>query len=275
MFTSGRVSKIWQSVLDNFFRHEDKLLPSWLVRVKRKYWEFRDYQLGREHKGMDKYGNEYYQYYSYFGGLPTHRIVIYKFYNSQHFHNDPHFIGWLEHRVDKLPTPAELQYLYLQDAQFKRKGVAWDMEQKKLLEDRKTMRKELEDREKQRVESIANAEDSLNVGRKVYAYIDETKPKKVMQMTQVQAEEQKEDEIDLKVLKEIIGEEERKIESYREKREVTSLYIRKAIKDFNRYDKFKETFKDVFLELEMQDSKSKYALVESDPDIRYTLRNHT
>lgn len=44
--------------------------------------------------GIDKFGNKYYQYYS-FHGLPTRRMVMYKFLEENRFHQDPHFVGWL------------------------------------------------------------------------------------------------------------------------------------------------------------------------------------
>ena len=42
-------------------------------------------KFGRENIATDKYGNNYYQYYSYHG-LPTRRIVLYKFFDSNKFH---------------------------------------------------------------------------------------------------------------------------------------------------------------------------------------------
>jgi NADH:ubiquinone oxidoreductase subunit len=40
------------------------------------YIEQKDQALGRERVGVDRYGNKYYQYFSYHG-LPTKRIVLY------------------------------------------------------------------------------------------------------------------------------------------------------------------------------------------------------
>jgi NADH:ubiquinone oxidoreductase subunit len=86
-------------------------------RWRQWYIKHRDDALGREVVGMDKFGNKYYQYYS-FHGLPTRRMVIYKFLNENRFNIDPHFVGWL-HRQDVLPpTPEELEKLYLDHDAF-------------------------------------------------------------------------------------------------------------------------------------------------------------
>ena len=63
-------------------------------KFRRKYVQYKDEKFGRERVATDRFGNNYYQYYSYHG-LPTRRIVLYKFEDANRFHQDPHFIGWL------------------------------------------------------------------------------------------------------------------------------------------------------------------------------------
>lgn len=63
-------------------------------RITRFWIQQKDDSFGRQRIGVDKFGNQYYQYYSYHG-LPTKRIVLYKFFDTNCFHQDPHFVGWL------------------------------------------------------------------------------------------------------------------------------------------------------------------------------------
>ena len=77
-------------------------------RFRRRYVEYKDEKFGRERIASDRYGNNYYQYYSYHG-LPTRRIVLYKFFDGNRFHQDPHFQGWLTKNEMIAPTPEELE----------------------------------------------------------------------------------------------------------------------------------------------------------------------
>ncbi len=68
-------------------------IENWLLKIgnKRSKWrqwfiKQKDDAIGREVVGVDRFGNKYYQYYS-FHGLPTRRIVLYKFMvDSNRFH---------------------------------------------------------------------------------------------------------------------------------------------------------------------------------------------
>ena len=93
-------------------------------RVKWKFNKLKrkDDRLGRECIGSDKFGNQYYQYYSYHG-LPTRRIVLYKFFDTNKFHIDPHFLGWLRKQELFAPTQEELEVLYLKHDEFIEKGI--------------------------------------------------------------------------------------------------------------------------------------------------------
>ena len=96
-------------------------------RLKNDYVKRKDEGLGRECIGTDKYGNNYYQYYS-FHGLPTRRIVLYKFFENNKFNIDPNFVGWLHRREIMAPTPEELAKRYLEHDAFIERGIAWDQE---------------------------------------------------------------------------------------------------------------------------------------------------
>lgn len=82
----------------------------------------KDEALGRELLAVDRYGNKYYQYYS-FHGLPTRRIVLYKFFDTNKFHVDPHFVSWLHRQEILPPTMAELETLYLDHDAFKERAL--------------------------------------------------------------------------------------------------------------------------------------------------------
>lgn len=79
-----------------FYKLENFVLNIVTKRSRFRQWYIKnkDDALGREMVGMDKFGNKYYQYYS-FHGLPTRRMVMYKFIEDNKFHVDPHFVGWL------------------------------------------------------------------------------------------------------------------------------------------------------------------------------------
>ena len=54
-------------------------------RYRRWYVQWKDDKFGRERINTDRFGNNYYQYYSYHG-LPTRRIVLYKFFDGNRYH---------------------------------------------------------------------------------------------------------------------------------------------------------------------------------------------
>ena len=110
---------------------------------RRFYIQQKDDALGRERVGLDKYGNKYYQYYSYHG-LPTKRIALYKFHSGSQFHQDPHFLGWLRRNEILPPTPDELERLYLEHDAFVARGIEWDNEQQAIINEFKTKKAELD-----------------------------------------------------------------------------------------------------------------------------------
>ena len=101
--------------------------------------------MGRERIGVDKFGNKYYQYYTYHG-LPTKRVVLYNFpEGSSLFEQDPHFVGWLRKNEILPPTPEELERLYLEHDAFIQRGIEWDEEQQLIIEEFNNRKKELDE----------------------------------------------------------------------------------------------------------------------------------
>jgi hypothetical protein len=45
-------------------------------------------------------------------------MVLYKFLAENRFHQDPHFVGWLQRQDILPPTPEELEKLYLDHDAF-------------------------------------------------------------------------------------------------------------------------------------------------------------
>lgn len=109
----------------------------------------RDRLEGREFLGSDKFGNQYFQYFSYHG-LPTRRRVYYRFFGTNKFHIDIHFVDWLFHRKAFPPTPNELDQLYLKDESRTRTALEWDEQEEA---------KQIEYREKQRLLKQQTNED--------------------------------------------------------------------------------------------------------------------
>ena len=113
-------------------------------KYRRNYQQGKDDGLGRERLATDKYGNQYYQYYSYHG-LPTRRIVLYKWFDANKFHQDPHFIGWLRKQDVVAPTPERLEQLYLEHDAFIERGIQWDRRELQMIEEWDRKKKELDD----------------------------------------------------------------------------------------------------------------------------------
>ena len=101
-------------------------------KFRRWYVKSKDAKFGRENIATDKYGNNYYQYYSYHG-LPTRRVVLYKFFDGNKFEQDVHFLGWLRKNEMFAPTPEELEQLYLEHDAFQERALAWDKNELKML----------------------------------------------------------------------------------------------------------------------------------------------
>ncbi|CDW72353.1 ndufa12 domain containing protein [Stylonychia lemnae] len=127
------------------------------------YISQRDDAMGRELIGIDKFGNSYYQYYS-FHGLPTRRMVMYKFFDTNKFHIDPHFLGWLRRNDNQPPTQHELERLYLEHDAFIERAIAWDEEQRVMIEEYKEKMKILEEKyEREKFQFLEQGEQMLKI----------------------------------------------------------------------------------------------------------------
>ena len=115
---------IFVKVMDKSFRFADKLKHKFLKEKQ----EMSDRIENREYLGSDKYENQYFQYYSYHG-IPTRRRVYYKFFSTNKFHIDIHFVDWLFQRTAFPPTPNELNQLYLEDDRRTQRAIEWDKQE--------------------------------------------------------------------------------------------------------------------------------------------------
>ena len=136
-----------EAIKNVFFNRVEKLMLKIINKrstFRQWYIKQRDEAIGRELIGIDKFGNSYYQYYS-FHGLPTRRMVMYKFFDTNKFHIDPHFLGWLRRNDNNPPTQLELEKLYLEHDAFIERAIAWDEEQKIMIEEYNQKKKLLEE----------------------------------------------------------------------------------------------------------------------------------
>ena len=114
-------------------------------KFRRRYVQYKDEKFGRERIVSDRYGNNYYQYYSYHG-LPTRRIVLYKFLDGNRFHQDPHMVGWLRKNEMIAPTPEQLEQMYLDHDAFVERGLEWDRSELKMIRAWEEKKKELDEK---------------------------------------------------------------------------------------------------------------------------------
>ncbi len=114
-----------RSKLQNGLEYVVMKIGSERSKWRRSWVQGKNEGLGREKVGADKFGNTYFQYYSYHG-LPTRRIVLYKFFEHNKFHIDPHFLGWLRRNDILPPTPEALEKAYLEHDAFKERALQWD-----------------------------------------------------------------------------------------------------------------------------------------------------
>ena len=72
--------------------------------------------------------------------------MLYKFFDTNCFHQDPHFVGWLRRNEILPPTPEKLEELYLEHDAFIQRGIEWDEEQKRLIQEFKDKKVELDEK---------------------------------------------------------------------------------------------------------------------------------
>lgn len=93
--------------------------------------DWRESKLNREKVGEDKFGNEYYQYYSNYG-LPTRKEIKYVNWNRAKSFEDVHFFPWLRKQEFLPPTEEELKQLYAEDKERKMKALKYNKISKEL-----------------------------------------------------------------------------------------------------------------------------------------------
>ena len=118
-------------------------------KFRQQYFKAKDEAFGRERVGRDKHGNSYYQYYS-LHGLPTRRIVLYKFFDTNKFHIDTHFLGWLRRNEMLPPSPEQLEQLYLEHDAFMERALQWDKEQELIIREWDQKKKLLDEQQPER-----------------------------------------------------------------------------------------------------------------------------
>lgn len=117
-----------KNLLSKIMNKSFNLVDRLKYRFLREKQEMSDRIENREFLGNDKYENQYFQYYSYHG-IPTRRRVYYKFFSTNKFHIDIHFVDWLFHRTAFPPTPNELNQLYLEDERRMQRAIEWDKQE--------------------------------------------------------------------------------------------------------------------------------------------------
>ena len=70
--------------------------------------------------------------------------MLYKFYGTNCFDQDPHFVGWLRRNEILPPTPEDLERLYLEHDAFIQKGIEWDREQLDIIKHFKNKKAEID-----------------------------------------------------------------------------------------------------------------------------------
>lgn len=145
-----------KNVLESAFQKSEK----YRLNFMKQRQEMNDRIENREFLGSDKFGNQYFQYFSYHG-LPTRRRVYYKFFSTNKFHIDIHFIDWLYHRTAIPPTQNELHQLYIDDEKRKRLAYEWDKaEEQKQIAHKRELKKLGKDPEEYLLESNSDLTSS-------------------------------------------------------------------------------------------------------------------
>jgi NADH:ubiquinone oxidoreductase subunit len=126
-----------KNVLENAFLKSEVYRQSFMKQKQ----DANDRAENREYLGSDKFGNQYFQYFSYHG-LPTRRRVYYKFFSTNKFHIDIHFIDWLYHRTAIPPSKTELHQLYIEDENRHKLAFEWDkQEEQKQIAHKRELKK--------------------------------------------------------------------------------------------------------------------------------------
>jgi len=154
----SKFSNLPKRVLDNLTKIEKKIVT---YPVEEKYKKLKDnFQNLKENRELivvDKYGNRYYQYYSYHG-LPTKRVVVHNMKGFNKWDDDPYMMAWLEKRRVNPPTQEELEKLYIQTEELQRRGLEWDRKERALIDEWKKKQQEALEKERKETKSIGDNE---------------------------------------------------------------------------------------------------------------------
>jgi hypothetical protein len=159
-------------------------------KIKKMRDKFIDEKENRELVVVDKYGNKYYQYYSNHG-VPSRRFVNLNMIAHNKWHDDIFMKAWLEKRRDVPPTQEELEKMYIQLEEFQRKGLEWDRNEAKLMEEFRKKQKEAIEKERKETGAIG---DGKNYAPGIW---DKTQTKKMIEKNNTQLVEVKENSTEL------------------------------------------------------------------------------
>ena len=150
-------------ILNALIKTEKKIVSYPLDdKIKRMKEKYQDENENRELLVVDKFGNRYYQYYSYHG-LPTRRVVLNNMKSFNTWDDDPFMLSWLQKRRLTPPTQEELEKMYIENEEFQRKGLEWDKNEKLLLEAWKNKQREALEKERKETNSLGEG-DSFEPG---------------------------------------------------------------------------------------------------------------
>ena len=99
--------------------------------IRKQARDWRESKLNREKIGEDRFGNEYYQYYSHYG-LPTRKEVHHANVNRVQLFEDVHFFSWLRRQTLMPPTDSELKKLYEEDRKRKISAIKHNKQSREL-----------------------------------------------------------------------------------------------------------------------------------------------
>jgi hypothetical protein len=146
-------------ILNALIKTEKKIVSYPLDdKIKRMKEKYQDENENRELLVVDKFGNRYYQYYSYHG-LPTRRVVLNNMKSFNTWDDDPFMLSWLQKRRLTPPTQEELEKMYIENEEFQRKGLEWDKKEKLLLEAWKNKQKEAIETERKETNALGEGEN--------------------------------------------------------------------------------------------------------------------
>jgi hypothetical protein len=159
----SKFSDLPKRVLDTIIKTEKKFVTYPLDdKIKRLRDKFLDMKENRELIVVDKFGNRYYQYYSYHG-LPTRRVVINNMKGFNKWDDDPLMSSWLQKRRVHPPSQEELEKLYIEQEEFQRRGLEWDRKEQAIIDEWKKRKQEAIERERQETKAIGEG-DSFEPG---------------------------------------------------------------------------------------------------------------